>query len=258
MRGRVLGVGLIILALGATQTLTADWPSILEKTKAKYAGFEKEIKDMTMIQEIKTTAPDMKGRSPELKMLKKGEKFRMESTMQMPDMPKEMGEMKSIVIHDGKDTWVISSMTGKKKLSEEDSKQYETGSDWWKFLSEQMRIAGTEKIGTRECYVLEIEEEGECPYTKMWMDKEHLVLVKAESQDPEPTMMLFSDFRELKGGWEIPYKTEVYVDGKLLSSILVKSIEINKGLSDDLFNPDKVEVKGFNMQEMMKMMKERE
>ena len=62
------------------------------------------------------------------------------------------------------------------------------------------------------------------------------------------------DFRKVKGDWELPYKTEMYGNNELMSTTLVKSVEINKGLSDDLFNPDKVKIKGFNMQEMMKKM----
>ena len=50
----------------------------------------------------------------------------------------------------------------------------------------------------------------------------------------------------------MPYKTQVFLDSRLISTTVVKSLEMNKGLSDDLFDPDKVEVKGFDMQEMMK------
>ncbi|GAH51817.1 unnamed protein product [marine sediment metagenome] len=35
-------------------------------------------------------------------------------------------------------------------------------------------------------------------------------------------------------------------------TVLTKSLEINKGLPDDLFDVNKVEVSGPNMQEMMK------
>ena len=47
------------------------------------------------------------------------------------------------------------------------------------------------------------------------------------------------------------------MDGSPLYTSFIKSLEINSGLSDDLFDPDKVEVKGPNMQEMMKKMMQR-
>jgi len=39
-----------------------------------------------------------------------------------------------------------------------------------------------------------------------------------------------------------------------MMTILLKSFETNQGLSDDLFDADKVEVSGPNMQEMMQNM----
>jgi hypothetical protein len=41
------------------------------------------------------------------------------------------------------------------------------------------------------------------------------------------------------------------MDEVQMMTILLKSFEINQGLSDDLFDVDKVEVSGPNVQEMM-------
>jgi outer membrane lipoprotein-sorting protein len=187
----------------------------------------------------------------------------MDTTIQMsqaPDMPEGMGEMKTIIIYDGKDTWMISSFTGKKKkLSGKDEKQYQRERNWWKLISEKAKLLGTEKVGKRECYVVEIEEE-EYPFTKLWLDKRSLVLIKNESKGTEGEIILLihSDLRKIKGDWEMPYKTEMYTDGELMATSLVKSIKINKGLSDDLFDPDKVKIKrkGFGMEMMREMIRE--
>lgn len=250
---RVFFVALVSLVFGVSKGLTADWSSILKETKVKYAKFEKEVKDMTIVQEITMVTPEGE-RTSEAKMLRKGKKFRRESTMQMPDMPKEMGEIETITIYDGKDIWIISSLV-KQKISDEERKKYQTERNWWEFLSENAEIVGTEKVGARDCYVVEIEEQKESPFTKVWLEKKNLVLVKAESREPtgEKVLLVFSDFRKIKSDWEIPYKTEMYADGKHTLTTLVKSVDINKGLSDDLFNPEKVKVKGFSMEEMMKM-----
>jgi hypothetical protein len=45
---------------------------------------------------------------------------------------------------------------------------------------------------------------------------------------------------------------EIYQKGKLVSTIVVKTVEINQGLDDALFDPDKIEVKGPSVQDMMK------
>ena len=240
----------------------SHWQNLLTKAMAKCEKFNKEIKDMTIIGEIKTVLPeeDMSF-SHEVKRFFKGKKFREEITMQMPNMPKEMGGMTTIIIYDGKDTWMISSLAGKKKLSDEESKQYQKeGVFCCTRMSEfeNAKIVGTEKIGKRECYVVKLEEEGETSYTKIWWDKKNFYAVKSESKgtDGEIILVVNSDFRKIKGDGEMPYKTEMYGDNELMVTTLVKSVEINKGLSDDLFDPDKVKIKGFNMQEMMQQMEE--
>jgi len=43
----------------------------------------------------------------------------------------------------------------------------------------------------------------------------------------------------------------MFLDEVQTMTVLTKSLEINKGLSDDLFDADKVEVSGPNIQEMM-------
>ncbi|MBA7471250.1 hypothetical protein ES707_06555 [subsurface metagenome] len=259
---RVVLLALVSLTLAVNQGFTQDLSSILKKLEAKYAKFEEEIKDMTTVQEIKVVTPEGEMVS-EMQMLRKGEKFRMDTTIEMsqaPDMPEGMGEMKTIIIYDGKDTWMISSFTGKKKkLSGKDEKQYQRERNWWKLISEKAKLLGTEKVGKRECYVVEIEEEEEeYPFTKLWLDKKNLVLIKNESKgtEGETILLIHSDFRKIKGDWEMPYKTEMYTDGELMATSLVKSIKINKGLSDDLFDPDKVKIKrkGFGMREIMREM----
>ena len=180
--------------------------------------------------------------------------------MQMPDMPKGMGEMETVIIYDGEDLWMISSFSGKKKLSDEEAHEYQTERNWWDLISEKAKIVGTEKVDKRECYVVETKEEKEFPFTRIWLDKKSLDLIKGERKQPKEETMLWvhSDFKKVKGDWEVPYKTEIYTGEKLVSTFLVKSLEINKGLSDDLFDPNKVKAKKFDMQEMMKKMMQEE
>jgi outer membrane lipoprotein-sorting protein len=260
--GMVLVIVLASLVLGVNQGLSADWPSVFKEAKAKYAKFEKEIKDMTVVQQVKITTPKAETTS-DMKMLRKGEKFRMEIKMQMPqtpEMPKGMGEMETVIIYNGEDMWMISSFLGKKKLSDKEAEQYKTEKNWWNLISEKAKIVGTEEVDKRECYVVETSEEKEFPFTRIWLDKETLNLIKGEHEEPKAETMLWvnSDFKKIKDDWEMPYKTEMYSGEKLMTTSTVKSIEVNQGLSDDLFDPDKVEVKKVDMQEMMKKMMQEE
>ena len=92
--------------------------------------------------------------------------------------------------------------------------------------------------------------------SRVWVDKNNLFLVQTESKtDSVETMrMIFSDFRRIKDNWELAYKTEGFLNEELMMTILLKSFETNQGLSDDLFDVDKVEVSGPNVQEMMQNM----
>jgi len=253
---RIMAPALIALCLvwGATPGLATDISGILQQTKEKYAKFEEEIKDMTIVQEIKMVTEEGEV-TEEIKMFKKGKKFRIETTMrisELPEMPEEMALIQ-IIIYDGKDSWMISPFMVKQKLPYEEGKEYQMGMDWWKFISEKTKVVDTEKVGKRECYVLDVEEKEGFSFTRLWLDKKNLALIKGESKksEGETTVWIYSDFRKIKDDLEMPYRTEMYTDGKLMGTLLIKSLEINKDLSDDLFDPDKVEVKEFNMEEMM-------
>jgi outer membrane lipoprotein-sorting protein len=255
---KLLAVLVLASVVMAPPIYADDWPGIYEKTKAKYAKFQDDIKDMTIQQEIAVITPNRE-MVAESKMMKKGGKFRMENTIDLPEMPKEMGPMTTIIIHDGIDAWMISSMMGTHKLVGNEKKQYEMAGDWWAFLPPEAISVGSEKIGSHECHVVEFEEGGAGPYTKVWIDKKKLLLIQAESTLPDgkTAVMSNSDFRKVAKKWELPYKTELTMDGELLSTVVVTSIEINKNLSDELFDHEKAEVKGPNMEEMMKMMQEK-
>ncbi len=59
-----------------------------------------------------------------------------------------------------------------------------------------------------------------------------------QGEQGETGLWVYSDFRKMAGDLEMPYKTEVYMNGEFLFNMIVKSIEINKGLPDSLFEPD--------------------
>ena len=243
---------LLSLLLGINQAHTANWSKILKEAKKRYAASENQVKDMTIVTETKRIMPHEKETTSDVKILSKGEKVRMEVTSRTRDM-------KTIIIYDGKDTWMISSLMGKKKIPGGEKKQHKAES-WWKWISEDAKIVGTEKIGKRKCYVVDLKGEKQSPFTKIFLDKKNLELVKSEikGQKEKKLFILYSDFRKVKGKWRIPYKIDTYVEGKLVSVATFKSVETNKGVSDSLFDPDKVKVKtkGINIEEIMKKLKQ--
>lgn len=233
-----------------------DLASIIKDVKAKYDRFQEEIKDMVIDQDMKMIISGGEMTS-EVKVFSKGKKFRMETKMNMPGTSMPQG-METVTIYDGMDTWMISPFTGKQKIQGNEGSQYQIERNWWDFISERAEIIGSENISGRECYVIKTEEGKKAPFTKMWLDKKNLVLVKVEFKGAGAGNMslVYSEFRKIKGDWEIPYKSLMYSGNELFSTTNIKSLDINKGLSEDLFSADKVEAKGTSMQDMMKQMME--
>ena len=246
-----------VIAQGFSQSLS----DILKKAESNYKNFNQDFKDMAMVFDAKIYTPEGE-MITEMKLFTKGEKSRSETLMKFPEsagMPEGMGSMLVIVISDGQDTWTISPFVGKKKLTTEqadEQMQYQTGMNWWKFISDKAKYVGIKRINNRECYVLEMEAGEDSLNSRVWVDKNNLFLVQTESKtDSVETMrMIFSDFRRIKDNWELAYKTEGFLNEELMMTILLKSFETNQGLSDDLFDVDKVEVSGPNVQEMMQNM----
>ena len=254
----ILLVVSVILFSAIGQGFSQSLSDILRKAESNYKNFNQDFKDMTMVFDAKIFTPEGEMTS-EMKLFTKGEKSRSEIAMQIPEaagMPEGMGSMLVVVIFDGQDVWMISPFIGKKKLTAvqaEEQMYYQTGMNWWRSISDKAKYIGIERINNRECYVLEIEAGGASLYSRIWVDKNNLFLVQTEGKNDsgETMRMIFSDFRKIKDNWELPYKTEGFMDEVQMMTILLKSFEINQGLSDDLFDVDKVEVSGPSVQEMM-------
>lgn len=234
MKSLVIALGLCLIS---GSLYAVELSSVLKDVEAKYARFEQEIQDMTILQDMRmiVSGGEM---TQAIKLQNKGKKFRMESKMEGAGMP-DIGE--TITIHDGVDTWMISPFTGKQKISGLGGNQNQMQTNWWDYISENSTITGSEEVSGRECHVISVS--GNAPFDKLWLDKNSFVMVKAEFGGAGGTMLLvYSDFRKIKGEWEMPYKTEMYQDGKLFSTSVTSSIEINRGLPDELFDADKVQV----------------
>jgi outer membrane lipoprotein-sorting protein len=267
---------LIVLCFFVTGNVFAiTWPELRSQIEAKYGSFSDEVKDMEMVVESETKGmKGMQGTGPsEVKMLRKGEKYRMEMKMNIPEgsgMPAGMGDMTNIMIFDGKDLWSVNQFTGKTKISGDADTKGDQMS-WWKDMPENGKIIGSEKVGDRDCYVVEAWNEdidtssvstGKEDKIKGWIEKGTLLLIQSEFKGAkdETFKAVNSNFQKVRN-WELPYTTEIYAGGELISKTIIKTLKINQGLSDDLFNADKVkmETKGMpgmpNMKNMMKNFK---
>lgn len=232
---RIWGIILLplVVFLGTASAMTVE--ELTEELSTRYARARADVEDFAIVQEL-----EISGVKSSQKVFTKGEKFRVEIMMGsgMEGMP----EMKIVVIHDGEDTWMLSPM-GRQRIPAEQEAQYRQEQDLSKLIPAGSRITGEEKIDDRSAWVVEIPEgDTTSPYTRFWIDTERFVPLKARLISPQGEMEIrFSDYHEPKEGWKMPYRTETYLKGRPLSTTTVKEVRINQGLSDDLFNPEKVE-----------------
>lgn len=219
-----------------------DQKDVLERIKQKYEGFDKGVKDMQLSMEVSTNAMGQPVKA-EQTIFRKGEKARIESTVTPPGEA-SAGPKKTVFIYDGKDTWMLSPGKEAQKLPQDASAQMKTDEKWWDRVLGKAKVKGEEKKAGRDAYVIEIPAEKGTPASTLWVDKNALVLLEAESQaaDGKPAKWVFSDFKKVADDWEMPFRTEMYVGDALQSTSTIKSFQVNKGISDDLFNPGKAKL----------------
>ncbi|MBN1622467.1 MAG: hypothetical protein JW871_07750 [Endomicrobiales bacterium] len=228
----------VILGLASNPVLCEDLNSIIKNAKSRYADFSKDIQDMTLIQETDMSMlPGSigSGESNTLKTItyKKGKKYRIESDTMMG---------KSISIYDGK-TFHIIDPFGNVTGEEMEEDKYSDTMLWYEEISKNLKLTGSEKVGSKDCYKVE-KNDGDI----LWIDKKTLTLVKLKTKvidekgiSQEMTTEL-SDFKKIKGEWEMPYKIKAFINEKLVSTSKTESIKINQGLSDDMFDINKVKI----------------
>jgi len=239
----------LITTLFAFIASAQDIAELAQKFQDRYGKLEKQIKDMTMVQQI-TMASKEGNIVSDATYYYKGDKFRMD-TKTNTGQEKAMN-METTILFDGTDMWMIAPFMGKKKISDKEQTKYQKDKSWkwWADLAKNGKITGTEKIGDRNCYIIEYvsDKKGEqVPFDKIWIDMDNLVQVKAEMtvEKKKKAIALYSDFRKVPGNWEMPFMTELFYekDNQPISTIVVKSVDINKGVDDALFEIGKTEKK---------------
>jgi outer membrane lipoprotein-sorting protein len=246
---KVVMIPALILAFAgsvfpADRALADDFSKFIDKAKEKYEQYRSEVQDEIVVQEMRTSTSTGEMIS-ENTIYRKGGKMRIDTKMQMPeearnaDMPQGM---MSTVLYDGAGYWMVTPLTGKRKLGSHEAQDYRTEEYLWDLIPDRARMVGSETMGERDCYIVELTAGEDEPSSKVWMDKKtHVVLVvESGTVKGQEDRLVSSDFRKVEGGWEIPYKTEIFRGKRLISTLVVKSREVNSDLADDLFDPEKM------------------
>jgi outer membrane lipoprotein-sorting protein len=106
---------------------------------------------------------------------------------------------------------------------------------------DEARILGEEKIGNRDCWILETGDATSY-FRKLWIDKELFAAIRWAATGPVEITITWDDFREVAGLGVIPHLMREKIssptsDTKHVQTFTVKSIRANVGLQDNLFDP---------------------
>ena len=111
----------------------------------------------------------------------------------------------------------------------------------WRSLGVRDDVSHATRVGGRAVTVVGAKP-GERDVPSVWVDAEYGVVrfITRERLPQGPGMvdLAFSEHRPLAGGFFFPYRQEAFVDGKLLVLITVRSVQVNAGLPDALFDPE--------------------
>lgn len=218
---------------------------LIQKAKDKSAGVQQNVKDIKIVS---VSVMEMEGKSMTVtsNICQKGKKIRIDASSIFPGTKEEM---ETVMIYDGKTTWMLSPTAGKQRMegkaiglnaiSEEE--------EWWVKLAADIELKGEEKVGEIECYILESKTSQNIG--KVWIGKKDFVLVKAAGEDELSGKfeVISSDFKDAGFGWMLSYKTVMKNDKGVTMSSTVKSVEVNKGLKDEFFDPLAVDTEKLKM-----------
>lgn len=110
----------------------------------------------------------------------------------------------------------------------------------WRSLGIRDDVVHEERVGDRTVTVIGARA-GDRTSPAVWLDPERgVVRFIARETLPRRTGLVdltLSDHRPVLGDFYYPFRQEVFLDGKLLTRIVVQAVEVNTRLADDLFDP---------------------
>ena len=246
----------------------AELESLLKAARAHHESKLAKISDMVLEYTGTFMARGGEGSAVTSTLTRKGEKWRMDAEMSMSGgnttvngkpMPGGAQKMETVVLFDGMDVWT-STMGMKMKMPKDKVMEQLSFTEYWKEPPEGSTVLGEETVNGRACYIVEYpKNEFVDKPVKLWIDKEHYVSVKSEANMSGKLLVtMFSDFRAIDGDYVIPHKAEVFSDSAKTMDVAVTKVEVNKGVSDDIFDASKLSGNAMdvNLEQLMKQAEE--
>lgn len=242
---RALAPSLIVLLLPWGQTCAADARSVVEAYVARLAGTA--IESLTVVQTFTLYHPD--GRQPAVTgsqrlFLKPPRSQRLEQTIDgQREIRVTIGDRVWVRQHDGR-TYEAPPADGRRDRTHLVVAFQRGASDLlaeWQALGVRGDVSDETRLGGRPVTIIGAKA-AERDRPAVWMDPEYgVVRFIARERLPRGQALVdvvFSEHRPLIDRFFYPHRQDVFVDGKLLVLVAVRSVTVNTRLSEDLFDPD--------------------
>lgn len=224
------------LVLSPSQSPAADPQAVMDTAQARCAQFLAGINDIQLDQTMTMTAG---GDSSVVnqKIFRKGDFVRTEIRAVYPPTP--FGDVPTVVIGNGKKSWVISVMENR-EMDAEEAEGFAAEKLCWDFQGHAAQAVGTHTVNGRELIEIAMNE-ADNSYAIDIDPADFLIRGgRAYGAEGDSVGWEYSDFRDVNGGYPLPFQTTMYADGTPLSVLKVASIQVNQGIPDSLFDPAKV------------------
>jgi outer membrane lipoprotein-sorting protein len=244
MRLRILSrcTVLILLTLLAADRLLAagDLPEVLRDLEAQCESRHAALQDLTIITDFIIHSPDGDARSMHV-IREKGNHIRLDVYRSGAAVNNSEQRLDFVGISDDKSSWTITR-AGERHAEGSAVNQQDPNFLCWQFTPETTSMDGEDTVRGKECYMVDVQVRHTT--NRLWIDKDtHFVLQHDEiSASGKTTRWVASNFNTATGDLKIPQKTDMYIGDHLMATVIVQSVTFNTGLTDDVFDPDKVKL----------------
>lgn len=234
---RVLAVLSIVLLISTLSLKAEDLTTIITRAKINCEQFRKDVRDLSYTESFRGPDNNLTIRTC---YWKNG----LSRIGAVNAFPAELRDGRNNwVLYDPADTKMSESIYGALPLSFD-------AKCWYSSLPVNATLEGNrEKAGGKNCYVIRYRDEMDWEYA-LYINARTFDLVKTECKGAgRDSVTANSAWVKIAGGWEIPTVqtvTDRYEDvpdsfcEPIETVYTLKDVKVNKGLSDDLFNPEKV------------------
>ena len=242
----------ILITLFATTTL-AKGKSIKEvfvkNLNTRITSFKKKIKDLKIIADVKIYSPKGTIKAKGVLYMKGPYQRQDIQVIDIPMMgvnPALFANMHTITLSTPKGVWSITPI-GKMKVSKNNTaKQPQMDiSNWMNTVIKYISSVKKVKKGKHTFYEVTLKNSGVW-HKAVFRDDMALSYVSGTTNIHNKKTKIeffFSDFNPI-AKLPFPHKLIMKINGVTTSEFLIKKLQVNKGLPDSLFDPDKVSVPG--------------